>query len=282
MKKIAWMILALVLIVGGVRATSLVNVGTTNISTNSATAVFLVSALSSNSQGVVYYGPVDAGTNALSWARSVSVGSLSVTGTYTAPLTALMPSGFYMFRAACETNGNRAWAPSSYAFWTRASASPSNPTNPTAPQFVTARTNGEVVSPAALDDRVFKGETAYGWGDHSTAGYAIQSNLQSVAVGVVTGIIVNAALQSGVILSLTNDIIMAAPTNAIDGKRLSWRMTAVDDNRSVTWPTNVFRIPSTSTMSNTVVIATNTTSLFLIEYDAGNNRWLLESYIGGY
>ncbi|HMP76845.1 MAG TPA: hypothetical protein PKE12_11190 [Kiritimatiellia bacterium] len=98
-----------------------------------------------------------------------------------------------------------------------------------------------------------------------------------------TNILVDAMAQSIVRISLGSDpAVVLAPTNAFDGRRLEWRVSAFDMNQTITFPAEIFRIPSSSTMSNTVVVEAWTTSIFLTERDEENDRWLITSYIWGY
>ena len=97
-----------------------------------------------------------------------------------------------------------------------------------------------------------------------------------------TSIVVDAGIQNIVLLTLTNDTTISAPINAVDGRKLEWRITANGSDRTVTWPTNIFTIPSSSTMTNVIVVSNTTTSIFLTERDVANNRWLMESYVWGY
>lgn len=95
---------------------------------------------------------------------------------------------------------------------------------------------------------------------------------------------VNAMDQNEVISSLTTNVIVYAPsTNGIvDGRILRWRLMASGGDRTVTWPTNIFRIPYGSTMTNVVVISNNTISVFTTEYVMSRTNWLMEPYISGY
>jgi hypothetical protein len=97
-----------------------------------------------------------------------------------------------------------------------------------------------------------------------------------------TGVVVNASEYKKYIMSLSTNIVMQAPTNAVAGRSLQWSITAVGTNRWVTWPTNSFKIPTSSTMSNSVEIVKDTESIFVIEYRTNAPNWKLESYIFGY
>ena len=111
------------------------------------------------------------------------------------------------------------------------------------------------------------------------------TNLSGFSASSVTSsasIAVNAMSQAIVLISMTNDITMVSPTNAVDGRKLEWRLSASGSDRVVTWPTNIFRIPSSSTLTNILTITNGTMSVFLTEYDQAHNRWLVESYISGY
>jgi hypothetical protein len=66
----------------------------------------------------IYYGTVNGGTVAGSWAASVSIPSL--TGSATRSLSGLSPGTTYFFRAFAQNSGGSAWAPASASFATTA------------------------------------------------------------------------------------------------------------------------------------------------------------------
>ena len=98
-----------------------------------------------------------------------------------------------------------------------------------------------------------------------------------------TGLVVDAMAQNEVIVTLTNNLSVGAPTNtAVDGRTIKWRFLATNGNWTVTWPTNTFRIPSSSSMTPAVTVSNNTISIFATEYVSSRNKWLIESYVFGY
>jgi len=97
-----------------------------------------------------------------------------------------------------------------------------------------------------------------------------------------TGVVVNAAAYKKYIMNLSTNIVMLSPTNAIAGRSLQWSIIAVGGDRTVTWPTNDFKIPTSSTMSNTVTVVNGTESIFIIEYRTNAPNWKLATYIWGY
>lgn len=103
-------------------------------------------------------------------------------------------------------------------------------------------------------------------------------------LSVVSGpeITIDAALMSGALITATNDITVLPPSNPTDGKRLSWRFYASGGDRTVTWPTETFRIPNSSTMTNSVVVSNGTFSVFVTEFAAPTTNWLIQAYIWGY
>ncbi len=97
-----------------------------------------------------------------------------------------------------------------------------------------------------------------------------------------TNLVVDAMLQNEVIVTLTNDTTVMMPTNAIDGRTIKWRFFASGGNRTIEWPTNIFRIPTSSTMTNLIVVSNNTYSVFVTEYAEPTTNWLMQAYIWGY
>ena len=93
---------------------------------------------------------------------------------------------------------------------------------------------------------------------------------------------VDASLQKEVIVYITDNIEVQAPSNPTDGCVIKWRFTATNGDFSVTWPTDTFRIPSSSTMAIQNTVSNGTSSIFVTEYMSYNNKWLIESYIWGY
>lgn len=93
---------------------------------------------------------------------------------------------------------------------------------------------------------------------------------------------VDAKGQSEVMVTLTNDVSVAAPTNAVDGRALKWRFTASGGDRTVTWPTNSFRVPASSTMAYANTVSNGTASVFVTEYHAAKGLWLIQAYVWGY
>ena len=94
---------------------------------------------------------------------------------------------------------------------------------------------------------------------------------------------VSAAANAIVLLTMTNNnCIIDAPVGPSDGRKIEWRVTASNSDWTIYWPTNIFKIPSSSTMTTNIVVSNATTSVFLMEYDAGRTRWLMQSYIWGY
>ena len=98
----------------------------------------------------------------------------------------------------------------------------------------------------------------------------------------VPSLAVDAKGQSEVMVTLTNDVTVAAPTNAVDGRAVKWRFTASGGDRTVTWPTNSFRVPSSSTMAYANTVSNGTASVFVTEYHAGKRLWLIQAYVWGY
>lgn len=78
---------------------------------------------------------------------------------------------------------------------------------------------------------------------------------------------------------VTNDMTLSIPTNGVEGTKVVWRMTAEDLNRWVTLGTG-FRIPDSSSLSNSFMVASNTMTLLMSERFGTN--WLIQSYVTGY
>jgi len=97
----------------------------------------------------------------------------------------------------------------------------------------------------------------------------------------VSDFVVNAAVSSRVLITAETDLVMSV-TNAVDGQAIKWRIYAKDADRTVTWPSPMFRIPSSSTMTNVVTITNGTYSVFVTEYAAPTTNNLLQAYIWGY
>jgi hypothetical protein len=107
----------------------------------------------------------------------------------------------------------------------------------------------------------------------------------NLRVHSATGGVFDASAQSIVSITLdssTPGFVVPVPTNAFDGRKLQWRITAQEGDQTVTFPSPAFRIPSSASMSNTVTVADDTTSIFLTEYDAEGERWLITAYVWGY
>jgi hypothetical protein len=98
----------------------------------------------------------------------------------------------------------------------------------------------------------------------------------------VPSLAVDAKGQSEVMVTLTNDVTVLAPTNAVDGRALKWRFTASGGDRTVTWPTNSFRVPASSTMAYANTVSNGTASVYVTEYHAAKGLWLIQAYVWGY
>lgn len=111
----------------------------------------------------------------------------------------------------------------------------------------------------------------------------IITNMSSIRVyESVTGLVVDAQAQREVIVNLTNDVTILAPTNMVDGSTFKWRFVGNESNHEITWPTEFFRIPSSSSMSNIVVLGSNSISFFVTEYMLSRAKWAVQSYVPGY
>ncbi|MGH7973173.1 MAG: hypothetical protein ACREIC_31020, partial [Limisphaerales bacterium] len=82
----------------------------------------VVSPGASTPSVTIYYGPSDGGTNAASWANSVSLGQTN--GAFSAPLTGLTTNTTYFFTAFASNSAATAWAQPTLSFTTL----PANPT----------------------------------------------------------------------------------------------------------------------------------------------------------
>ncbi len=93
----------------------------------------------------VYYGPMDGGTNAGSWAQNVSLGLQS--GAFTQTVAGLSPSTAYFFTAKAANSAGATWAVPSQAFTTLALTLPAVTNLPaTSIQATVATLNGQVLA----------------------------------------------------------------------------------------------------------------------------------------
>jgi hypothetical protein len=132
-----------------------------------------------------------------------------------------------------------------------------------------------------------------------TVNFASVTNLPSVWPGSATGIYVvstlgtvtNTALTvtNGphlVIVPIATNVTLSMGTNGtpgiFDGYCLKWRVTASGGNRILCFPTNTFRIPTSSSLTTNQTLTNGTTSVFLTEYNGASGRWMLEAYVSGY
>lgn len=95
---------------------------------------------------------------------------------------------------------------------------------------------------------------------------------------------INATLQAKIRVNMTNDIVIAEPLNGYEGKMLKWKFIApTNQSYTVTWPSNIFKIPTSSSMTNVITVAAGTFSQFLTEYTADRAvPWSFGSYVYGY
>ena len=136
-------------------------------------------------------------------------------------------------------------------------------------------TNGDVVL-------IGTNVPAGGSGVASGASYTNWLGLSAAVFPSVDVMTNDAMLQNEIIVYMTNSITIGDLTNAIDGRKVEYRMTASNGTYNVTWPTDTFRIPSSSTMSNVVSVVSNTTSFFSVEWNTGAGKWMMQSYVWGY
>lgn len=98
-------------------APTMANGMATEILGNSATLTAEVTANGGDNPSVtIYYGTTDGGNTESNWDASLSLGTLSATGSASA--TGLLPGQSYFFRARGENSGGIAWATSSSTFST--------------------------------------------------------------------------------------------------------------------------------------------------------------------
>jgi hypothetical protein len=128
-------------------------------------------------------------------------------------------------------------------------------------------------------------KTEWPTGGSGVASGASYTNWLGLSAAVFPSVAVmtnDAMLQNEIIVYMTNSITVGALTNAIDGRKVEYRFTPTNGTYNVTWPTNTFRIPSSSTMSNVVSVVSNTTSFFSVEWNAHTGKWMMQSYVFGY
>ena len=113
--------------------------------------------------------------------------------------------------------------------------------------------------------------------------YTNLTGLSSLVYPSTANLVVDAMAQNIVLVSMTNNITIGVPANAaVDGRMVQWRFDAGGTNRTVTWPTITFRIPSSSGMSNVNLVASNTISLYSTQYVANRTNWIITSFVWGY
>ncbi len=111
----------------------------------------------------------------------------------------------------------------------------------------------------------------------------IWSAMTSKTYASTTNIVVDAMAQNEILVTLTNDTTVLMPTNAVvDGRSIKWRFYASGGDRLVEWPKPDFRIPTSSSMTNLIVVSNETYSVFVTEYAAPTTNWLMQAYIWGY
>lgn len=132
-----------------------------------------------------------------------------------------------------------------------------------------------------------------------TVNFASVTNLPSVWPGSATSIYVVSSLATvtNTALTVTNGphlLVVPIATNVtlsmstggspaiFDGYCLKWRVTSSGGNRTLYFPTNTFRIPTSSSLTTNQVVTNGTTSVFLTEYNATSGKWMLEAYVSGY
>jgi len=112
--------------------------------------------------------------------------------------------------------------------------------------------------------------------------YTNLSGFAVISYPSATTLVVNAMAQGVVDMTLATNIVIQAPTNAVNGRSLEYWILASGADRTVTFPTNNFRIPSSSSMTNVLIVTNGTMSQFGIRYDMQRNRWIMKSYVWGY
>ncbi|HXU75398.1 MAG TPA: chitobiase/beta-hexosaminidase C-terminal domain-containing protein, partial [Methylomirabilota bacterium] len=94
------------------------NLSATSISTTGAALRGQVVSSGVGTPGVVmFYGPVDGGTNAIAWSNAVSLGSQS--GAFTQAVTGLIPSTGYYYAARGTNSAGAGWGTPSQFFFTQ-------------------------------------------------------------------------------------------------------------------------------------------------------------------
>ena len=88
--------------------------------------------------------------------------------------------------------------------------------------------------------------------------------------------------QGYVVATITSNVVVTAPSSPVNGWGIEWWVQASGGTRTITWPTNDFRIPYTSSMSPTVSISNGFFTVFLTKYNAALGKWMLMANVGGY
>ena len=119
------------------------------------------------------------------------------------------------------------------------------------------------------------------WPGYATGLYAV------VDYGTVTN--TSLAVTNGpnmAIITLGTNVTFSMATDGypaiFDGYCLKWRVTASGTNRTIYFPTNTFRSPSSASMVTNPVVTNGTTSVFLTEYNQAQGKWMLQAYVWGF
>jgi hypothetical protein len=83
-------------------------------------------------------------------------------------------------------------------------------------------------------------------------------------------------------VTMTGDMIINAPSGAADGNQIEFWLTASGGARTVTFSSSWARIPSSSTLTSPVTIASGTQGELMFRYDSVLGAWKAARFVNGY
>ena len=257
------------------------NSGTASYATNSGTASYATNsgtASYATNSGTASYA-TNSGT--ASYATNAGTASYATNSYYATNSGYAVTAGSATNAGYATTAGTASYATNSYYATNAGYAA----TAGTASNAIGAVTNNQAITYlGTLHCTALYATNIFGNGGLTNGtSYTNLTGLSSLVYPSTANLVVDAMAQNIVLVSMTNNITIGVPANAaVDGRMVQWRFDAGGTNRTVTWPTITFRIPSSSGMSNVNLVASNTISLYSTQYVANRTNWIITSFVWGY
>ena len=258
---------------------------TVNLATNAINATYAQWAITSLSTATnaIYAATASYATNSgtASYATNAGTASYATNSYYATNSGYAVTAGSATNAGYATTAGTASYATNSYYATNAGYAA----TAGTASNAIGAVTNNQAITYlGTLHCTALYATNIFGNGGLTNGtSYTNLTGLSSLVYPSTANLVVDAMAQNIVLVSMTNNITIGVPANAaVDGRMVQWRFDAGGTNRTVTWPTITFRIPSSSGMSNVNLVASNTISLYSTQYVANRTNWIITSFVWGY